>query len=323
MAGSKPCTGRPPKRAKHNISGLRNQGSRQSSSSAAPTRNPSPAESSDDFGDFGDSGDSEDMNLLEMDSLMYLEVDSDHDDNDNEADWDEVADEEFQERLLEMIVKMEEDRRDAGDDDWIPTRQAAEAKRRKHEGRPTEYMKGPDTASKSKRTQQRYAKSNRGQKTLDSFFLQPGTSQPVDAESEEMESPPPTQVIPHTRSASVPSAPSDDHSESPPLIVVDNSDEEEDDDPNEWDTVLDDMVDAQVPGAAPTTTDSGSSSPPQGTLYSSTSTLFEISPISLAYESAPVDVFISTDSGNVWVDCFFRVLKMAAFLAIVYILVEE
>ena len=74
------------------------------------------------------------MNLSEMDSLMYLEVDSDHDDDDNEADWDEVADEEFQERLLEMIVKMEEDRRDAGDYDWIPTRQAAEAKRRKPEG---------------------------------------------------------------------------------------------------------------------------------------------------------------------------------------------
>ncbi|KAJ6546396.1 hypothetical protein DFH09DRAFT_1087719 [Mycena vulgaris] len=247
--------------------------------SVAPTRTPSPAESSDEFGDFGDSGNSEAMNLSEMDSLLYLEVDSDHDDDNNEADWDEVADEEFQERLLEMILKMEEDHRDVGDDDWIPTREAAEAKRRKPEGRPTEYMKGPDTASKSKRTQQRYAKGNRGQKTLDSFFLQPGTSQPVDAESGEMESPPPSepsttpiltapptrspspaQVIPRTWSASV----SDDHSESPPLILVDNSDEEDDDDPNEWDTVLDDMVDAQVPGAAPTTTGSGSSSPPQG-----------------------------------------------------------
>ncbi|KAJ7447116.1 hypothetical protein B0H11DRAFT_1929817 [Mycena galericulata] len=133
MAGGKPRTGRPPKRAKRNISGLRNQGSRQSSSSAAPTRDPSPTDS-DDIGDYVDSGDSEAMNLLEMDSLMYLEVDSDQDDDDTEADWDEVADEDFQERLLEMIVKMEEDRRDAGDDDWIPTRQAAEAKRRKPEG---------------------------------------------------------------------------------------------------------------------------------------------------------------------------------------------
>ncbi|KAJ7502214.1 hypothetical protein B0H11DRAFT_2223687 [Mycena galericulata] len=128
MAGGKPRTGRPPKQAKRNISGPRNQGSRQSSSSAAPTRDPSPTDS-DDIGDYGDSGDSEAMNLLEMDSLMYLEVDSDQDDDDTEADWDEVADEDFQERLLEMIVKMEEDRRDAGDDDWIPTRQAAEAKK--------------------------------------------------------------------------------------------------------------------------------------------------------------------------------------------------
>ncbi|KAJ7445374.1 hypothetical protein B0H11DRAFT_2249508 [Mycena galericulata] len=74
-----------------------------------PLRHPlgtqAPTES-DDIGDYVDSGDSEAMNLLEMDSLMYLEVDSDQDDDDTEADWDEVADEDFQEHLLE-IVKME------------------------------------------------------------------------------------------------------------------------------------------------------------------------------------------------------------------------
>ncbi|KAJ7798144.1 hypothetical protein B0H13DRAFT_1933806 [Mycena leptocephala] len=164
------------------MAGLRNQGSRQRSVSAAPTQSPSPAETPSP----SDFGDSTEIDIGELDSLTYLEVDSDHDDGDNEADWDEVAQEEFHNRLLGMIAKIEEDHRDAGDDDWIPSRQASQAKwaiaRHKPEGCPTEYIKGPDTASKSKRTQQRYAESNKTQRTLDSFLLQPDIPQPLDAD---------------------------------------------------------------------------------------------------------------------------------------------
>jgi hypothetical protein len=53
--------------------------------------------------------------------LAYLEVDSDHSDNNNEADWDEVADEEFQEHLFQLVAQIEEDRRNAGDTDWVPS----------------------------------------------------------------------------------------------------------------------------------------------------------------------------------------------------------
>jgi hypothetical protein len=112
-----PRRGRPSKRAKHNISGLKNQ-------SRKP---PSPEASSNSSG--GDYSDSETLDLAELDSLAYLEVDSDHSDNDNEVDWDEVANEEFQDRLFGLLAQIEEDQRDAGDDDWVPTRQAYTAKR--------------------------------------------------------------------------------------------------------------------------------------------------------------------------------------------------
>ncbi|KAJ7021929.1 hypothetical protein C8F04DRAFT_1194977 [Mycena alexandri] len=219
--------GRPSKRGKRNISGLRNQPgniSRAGSSSEANTRSPSPPESVEDFSD------SEILDIAELDSITYLEVDSDHDDNSDEADWDEVASEEFQERLLEMIAKMEEDRRDAGDEDWLPPQQLYEAKRKSG---------GPDTASKSIRTQQRYALSNKTQKKLDGFFSIQASSpssnhaQAVEIQDsfpEQFETPPPTSVL---------SDPSDH--ESVPLIVVDNTEEEEDD--HDWDVILDDLVD--------------------------------------------------------------------------------
>ncbi|KAJ7807725.1 hypothetical protein B0H13DRAFT_1928857 [Mycena leptocephala] len=145
----------------------------------------------------------------------------------------------------------------------------------KKTGRPTEYIKGPDTASKLLRTQQRYAASNLKQKNLDSFLPSPffSTAQPTStaissSETQEEEglnhpedeaplpadtplstappsrAPSPPQIIPRTRSASVLSAPTDESS--PPLILVDNSDEEmEEDDPNDWDAVVDDIVDSE------------------------------------------------------------------------------
>jgi hypothetical protein len=149
-------------------------------------------------------------------------------------------------------------------------------------GRPKEYMKGPDTASKTLRTQQRYAKANRTQSKLDNFLVKPAqsfmtaasSSTPQEQDNETFledevqyladtplstaptsrapsppqstappsRAPSPPPIIPRTRTASILSDPADEPS--PPLIVVDNSDEEmEEDDPNDWDAVLDDIVD--------------------------------------------------------------------------------
>ncbi|KAJ7788027.1 hypothetical protein B0H14DRAFT_3162834 [Mycena olivaceomarginata] len=89
--------------------------------------------SSDSNGDYSDS---EGLDLTELDSLAFLEVNSDHEDSDNEADWDEVAKEEFQDRLFRFLAQIEEDRQDAGDSDWIPSRQASEAKRAAEKRKP-------------------------------------------------------------------------------------------------------------------------------------------------------------------------------------------
>jgi hypothetical protein len=121
--------GRPTKRAKHNISGLRNQSSQQS-------RQPSLSDISGNSDSNGDYSDSEGLDLTELDSLAFLEVDSDHEDSDNEADWDEVAKEEFQVRLFRFLAQIEEDQQDAGDSDWIPSRQASEAKRAAEKRKP-------------------------------------------------------------------------------------------------------------------------------------------------------------------------------------------
>ena len=77
----------PSKRAKRNITGLKNQSSRPASSPEPPA-SPGSAESADDFSD------SEALDIAELDSLTYLEVDSDYDD-DNQADLEEVATSEF------------------------------------------------------------------------------------------------------------------------------------------------------------------------------------------------------------------------------------
>ncbi|KAJ6561653.1 hypothetical protein B0H19DRAFT_1068406 [Mycena capillaripes] len=264
--------GRPPKGAKRNISGLKNQ-----------SRQPSLNKTADNSSD-SDYSDSEALDLAELDSLAYLEVDSDHSDSDNEANWDEIAQEKFQDCLVALMIQNEEDRRDAGDADWIPSRQEAEAKRsakrRKPDGRPKEYVKGPDVASKSARTQQRHAGSIRMQTNLDGFLSAPsfstgssstavfstlqdeglhisdhGTPPPTETSNSTpfstappSRAPSPPQIIPRTRSASVLSEPDDEPDEqSPPLIQVDNSDEEmeEDEDPNDWDAVVDDIINGE------------------------------------------------------------------------------
>ncbi|KAJ7814489.1 hypothetical protein B0H13DRAFT_1924815 [Mycena leptocephala] len=100
--------GRPPKRAKHNITGVRNQSRQQSRQQSLSDTS---GNSSDSDGDYSDS---HDLDLTELDSLAFLEVDSDHDDNDNEADWDEVAKEEFQDRRPKEYIKGPIDGSEAG-----------------------------------------------------------------------------------------------------------------------------------------------------------------------------------------------------------------
>lgn len=121
MAG-KP--GRPKKRTKRNISGLKNQDIQKPPTPSSPSRSPSPAESLSDYGDM------EIPDIAELDSIAYLEVDTDHDDNYNEEDWEEIATEDFNKCLLDMVSQIEEDRQDAGDNDWLPTRERYEAQRK-------------------------------------------------------------------------------------------------------------------------------------------------------------------------------------------------
>ncbi|KAJ7712675.1 hypothetical protein B0H16DRAFT_1702766 [Mycena metata] len=231
-----PRRGRPAKRARRNISGLKNQ-PRQESSPESPARSPSPTDS---LGDYSDTQIPDD---LELDSIMYLEVDTDHDDNDNEADWDEIAEAEFNNRLLEMIAQMEEDRLDADDNDWMPTNEAYEARckadRRVPRGRPKHYIKGPDTGSKSSRTQRQYAAINKKQGKLNDFVTQGSASKP-DALPK---SDPEVEINLNLGLQSQPSL--TPASTAPPSRAPspDNSDEEmEDEDPNNWDIIIDDMV---------------------------------------------------------------------------------
>ncbi|KAK6991463.1 hypothetical protein R3P38DRAFT_2803766 [Favolaschia claudopus] len=100
--------GRPAKKSKRNTSGLENQ----------------------DPEELSDYGDKEMPNDLELDSIVYLEVDTDYDDVYDEDDWEQIATAKFKERLLEMVVKEEEDKRDAGDSDWLPSQERYEAERK-------------------------------------------------------------------------------------------------------------------------------------------------------------------------------------------------
>ncbi|KAK7000916.1 hypothetical protein R3P38DRAFT_2787410 [Favolaschia claudopus] len=91
--------GRPAKKSKRNTSGLKSQ----------------------DPEELSDYGDQEMPNDLELDSIVYLEVDTDHDDVYDEDDWEQIATAKFKERLLEMVLKEEEDK--TGDSDWLPSQE--------------------------------------------------------------------------------------------------------------------------------------------------------------------------------------------------------
>jgi len=98
---------------------------------------------------------------------------------------EDIANEEFQAKMVALAVELGDDPRD---EDWIP-----ESLRRKHqhvkkgeltlsirgyhdinlcqlEARPPTYVKGPDVGSKSKRSQSRYRNLLKGQETLESIW---------------------------------------------------------------------------------------------------------------------------------------------------------
>ncbi|KAF8238549.1 hypothetical protein L208DRAFT_1241989 [Tricholoma matsutake] len=79
------------------------------------------------------------------------------------GDWE---DEGLQESMFKLGL---DDGDDMSDEDWLPY-QLRKTKKLKTE-RPKQYVKGPDIMSKSKRTQHRYRKASRNQKTLDGFIF--------------------------------------------------------------------------------------------------------------------------------------------------------
>ncbi|KAK0226913.1 hypothetical protein EDD85DRAFT_958157 [Armillaria nabsnona] len=135
-------------------------------------------------------------------------------------------------------------------------------------GCPSEYKRGPDVASKSYRTQKRYAEDISHQLRLNSFLIErqniqsrseetgptPPESEPVSetpstTSTPRSESPPP--IVLCIRSASIFSTPSD-HNDSNEIIADrgpdsdDNVPAEAEYDPNDWDHILDEMLDVET-----------------------------------------------------------------------------
>jgi hypothetical protein len=145
-----------------------------------------------------------------------------------QSEWEELDDDDLHETMAKMAMKEEQT-----DGDWIP--RTLRAKREKKQGkkgvnartwanrpvtqnfvpiaRPQEYQKGPDVMSKSKRTQERYAKQWKSQTKLDAFgFFRPMASPltPLSPITVDPDAPPvlsdepgpSREVIPHTQSLS-------------------------------------------------------------------------------------------------------------------------
>ncbi|KAJ7436542.1 hypothetical protein FB451DRAFT_1193838 [Mycena latifolia] len=171
---------------------------------SSPSRSPSPAESLSDYGDM------EIPDIAELDSIAYLEVDTDHDDNYNEEDQEEIATENFNKCLLDMISRIEEDRQDAGDNDWLPTRERYEAQRKIARQKPGGIFFAAIQCI------WRLTFKQAGQQNISKAQIQQVN---LSAHSDAM------------------------HDDEPLAGVVDNSEEEEED-PNDWDEFLDEMLDA-------------------------------------------------------------------------------
>ncbi|KAI6140787.1 hypothetical protein BKA82DRAFT_36334 [Pisolithus tinctorius] len=150
-----PC-GRPKKRPRtQNISGLRGQHHALSVNSDA---------TSDDINDMTNEEPTYIAPSLNFGIEEGNNVLSDSEsDADEEAEWSILVDEEFSQKLAEMVQQEEE-----GDLDWILD--WLQRKRKKAcKSHPKTYKKGPDVMSKSVWTQQQYRAYWKGQSLLDSF----------------------------------------------------------------------------------------------------------------------------------------------------------
>lgn len=175
--------GRPAKKQK-NTSGLRNQGyTTPSTSSAYPD-----LMDTDSIDELEDLGLQFDSTRVDWRREEVIDDGSDIDLDESVMDLDDLEDEEFMQRLVEMAM-----REDENDPDWVPARLRTRKGTKKgqslapvcvllinfvNKGRPETYATGPDVMSKSVRTAQRYAKSWKGQTSLDNFNFR-STTLPV------------------------------------------------------------------------------------------------------------------------------------------------
>ncbi len=121
--------GRPPQHAKCNITGLQNQGIK-----AVPVTAEDPNTLQPDLeASHSESKDELDSHVeTTLDSIVYLEVDSDYDvEEDIDKGWDGIVTQKFNNALISLTIQIEEDKRNVADEDWLPTHQQKELERAK------------------------------------------------------------------------------------------------------------------------------------------------------------------------------------------------
>ncbi|KAF9552179.1 hypothetical protein CPC08DRAFT_754904 [Agrocybe pediades] len=106
--------------------------------------------------DFGIEGE------LESDGATSDESEDDKNDSDD-SDWEG---EELRDRLFALCIEEGDDLRD---EDWVPPKLRKRKRFEISDGRPKQYIKGPDVMSKSARTQRRYKGQFKKQQSLDLF----------------------------------------------------------------------------------------------------------------------------------------------------------
>lgn len=126
-----PSRGRPSKRAKRNISGLRNQKPAPSNDSILPLDANDAGGSDSDFeevnSDIDDPGCHSDT---ARDDVLYVELDTDdNDDTEEDEEWTEVATEQFNQKMIEFAVELEEQKHNQLDPNWVPRKKAGELER--------------------------------------------------------------------------------------------------------------------------------------------------------------------------------------------------
>ncbi|KAK0486712.1 hypothetical protein EDD18DRAFT_1360571 [Armillaria luteobubalina] len=230
--------GRPSKKAKRNISGLCNQ------APAAPKIPPSPPI---------DEGDSDLDTVHEYDSDIghdnpeFLEIDSDYDcEEDTDEIWDEIALQAFHDEMVEQMLELEEQRQAAADPDYQQKLAVLSIIQRDLtlQANPVEHSGGASGSG-----QMATIDSDSDIEVIDPPSRMPSSLPPDIIDPPHASSSPPP-VIGCPRSASVLSAPSvysDNEVDSfcPPADAP-MLPEEEEYSPEEWDCVLDEIIDSRA-----------------------------------------------------------------------------